>query len=225
MVVRDKNRYSIIKIDKIDQVLNFQGGIFLFDIEQTILKDNRFFSAISKKYKHSHEKNYFSILLTNLCKSANIKASQYDNILSYGKHYKREVVEESVKHVIKTLKSRGNKIYALTSGFQNMDKFLKMEREHGIVFDHVICTSRGPKGPALWQHLTQFNIQDKCVFIDNHEIKLCNVGETFAINNRLDQITLLHYTFNDKYVAPEKKEFLNYWTDVIRDYQSNEIKD
>lgn len=219
MGTQNNKKYTIFKISHIEEVFKYSGKIFLFDIEQTILRENRFVP----KYKNAMQTNYFVNLLQMLCKKCNIH--NYEQLLMYGKHFKRELLESNVVNVINKLRYDGYKVYALTSGYPNIDKFVKMQKEHGVVFDHVICTSRGAKGPALLQHVLRFNITEDCVFIDNHESKLRSVGETFMHANKTNQIKLLHYTYLDRYSPPSRNDFIKYWIQVIESFriQSNDI--
>jgi hypothetical protein len=213
------NTGSIRCIKTIKAIRHISAHILAFDIEETILKPNMLYETLITRHPNmvqiAHE---FHTKLVQLISYAHLNLAHYDAIVAHGKHYKRELIEPDILQLIDEFRQQGKRIYALTSGRDSIDKFLKLYKQHGIVFDHVICTNRGPKGPALLRHVIEEGITDTFVFIDNHKHKLYNVRTTFAGHNLSHQIKLFQYVQHCRSI-PTMEQFIEYWTEVIDDFK------
>lgn len=201
------NESNFKRIYSLLQILESKAKFFFIDIENTILKSNIYFDLIGV-YPYS---KYFALF------DADSK-----NIYSFGKNYHRDLNEIIIPHLFSVLKSRGVKIFALTSGFPSKNKEKKIE-ELNVYFEKYLFTKCLEKGPFFVKFLKLNNINDNCAFVDNTMDKIINVEFHFSKvfpNNKIDlfllenkQNTLINY-----------KMFANYWDNITKIIKFTDIK-
>jgi hypothetical protein len=177
----------------------------LFDVEETILKKNEFYTSLSNQ----RLKNIF----LSMCDDVKISEVMY-----YGKNFKRYLTDKELPDIIKFLKSKNKRIFALTTGYPSA---LKRKRlyELKIFFDEILYAYGQPKGPVLVSYLSRNKIDGNFYFIDNHREKIINVDTYFNsyyqnIENAPKLFCYL-YKFQPKDIHITTENFKNYWEKVI----------
>ena len=196
---------EIKTINSMLMLLKSDAVNFFFDLEDTILAENIFYSALSQQY-------FTQILMNLITKYSFIDIKK---LISYGKNHHREILDPNTTHVFNTLDSNGKNQMALTSGFLSIHKVHRLF-DHGIFFKHIIFTRKIDKGPIIVEFIKKYNIQGKCAFIDNDLHKVENVREHYELfSNEPIDLYVYHKTYNKKVT---KEDFINYWTDTIKSF-------
>lgn len=182
---------------------------FFFDIEDTILADNIFYSCLRTRF--------YSKLLYGLSNGTNFK-----KIIAIGKNYIRYLLDPQTSDVLQSLVEKKKRIFALTSGFLSMPKMKKLLHLN-IVFEYVIFTNIQHKGPILVKFLEQYNIHGKCAFIDNDLSKIQNVYDNYQKHHhhtKNAQDIEIYWFQRQQPQVLNKQTFTNYWSRVIATYRN-----
>lgn len=187
----------------ISDILNSQAQIFFIDIEDTLLGKNIY-------YKYAGLPG-FNEEFIKICDNLPV-----NDMLYYGKNYRRTLCEKKAKFVIDKLQFNGKKVFALTSGYPSQQRKARI-LNLGIHFDGYLPTKGIDKGPYLVTFLKQhLNLNGDCLFIDNDEQKIINVGcyfgDYFGDSRKID---LLLYTRKIEYKI-SMESFIEYWKNVAK---------
>lgn len=196
----------ITKISRMRSLLNCNAVNFFFDIEETILADNVWYSAL--------EQSFYSRLLFSLTGGSN----NLRKIISLGKNFHRHLLDPETPEILKLLEKSNKRIFALTSGFLSPPKIKKLFHLN-VHFEYIIFTKKMAKGPILVNFLKRYDIKGKCAFIDNDLNKLENVYENYFKN--YNTIIDLYWFQRKPDIQLTQQGFINYWTKVIEAYKKS----
>lgn len=191
------------------ELLKSNARNFFFDIEDTVLAENVFYSVLGQ--------NSFRNILTNLC----AKVDNFYHITSFGKNYKRHLLDSQLPSILKKLRSHKKRIFSITSGFLSFAKINRL-RELNINFEYIIFTKKIDKGPVLIEFLDKYHLKGPCAFIDNDLYKIHNVREHYY--NRYGKNIESFLFKKDCNHNITQQEFIDYWQEVIEAYKHRDKK-
>ncbi|MFN9111069.1 MAG: hypothetical protein ACK5XN_13485 [Bacteroidota bacterium] len=200
----------IREINDLVEVLQSDAKLFFFDLEETIVAPNIFYDLIGYK-------EYCQVFL-DLCKDVKIFDVTY-----LGKNYKRVLMQKDIPKIINSIKEKGAKVLALTSGYPSHQKKTKI-KELDVKFDGYLFTRGGDKGPFLVKFLSINNLTGKCSFVDNHYEKVMNVKDAFdkefPNENKIDL-----FLYKREFIHNiSMQDFIDYWKSVIEGVKNGEVE-
>lgn len=184
-------------------LLKSNADLFFVDLEETLLAPNLYYKYISLP---EYNREFLS-----LCGNISV-----NDMLYYGKNYRRVLFQKETKYIIEKLQSQGKMVFAFTSGYPSKQKRIKI-RGLNIYFDGYLFTKGADKGPFLVNFLKKnTNLTGDCLFIDNDEQKIVNVyyyfTEHFQDSKNID-LLLYNRTIN---VKISMEGFRHYWNSVLK---------
>jgi hypothetical protein len=197
-------------VDDLEEILRSDAELVFCDLEDTLLAPNL-------NYKSVGVEGYKDVFF-EICKNVSVADMMY-----FGKNFRRELLQDNAKHIIDECRSKGRGIFALTSGFPSKQKRARV-MDLKIFFDGFLFTKGADKGPFLVNFLSRNpSLKGKCLFIDNDEQKIVNVGyyfnEFFGEERSID--LLLYKRKYNKTISLE--DFHKYWSQIARAIQSGKL--